>query len=87
MKQPSEQQPAAEGGQIDLNNLFEGIWLMEEEQNEAESSEDGGPAAAVGLTMQVYASTGWHLRTFSGKEIVQQQLVQWAQMVPAGGAP
>ncbi len=53
VKQPSEQQPAAEGGKIDLNNLFEGIWLMEEEQHEAESSEDEGPAAAVGLTKQV----------------------------------
>ena len=53
VKQPSEQQPAAEGGKIDLNNLFEGIWLMEEEQNEAESSEDEGPVTAVGVTVHV----------------------------------
>ena len=83
VKQPSEQQPAAEGGKVDLNNLFEGIWLMEEEQNEAESSEDEGPAAAVGLNVHVYTSTGWHLCALKGREIVQQQLVQWSRMVPA----
>ena len=87
VKQPSEQQPAAEGGKVDLNNLFEGIWLMEEEQSEAESSEDEGPAAEVSLTVHVQESTGWHQCTLKGGVIMQQQLVQGTQLMPAGGAP
>ena len=51
VQQPSKLQPAAEGGKVDLNNLFQGIWLMEEEGDEAESSEDEGSAAAVSLTV------------------------------------